>query len=390
MSKWWTPDRDLVLIHGDNLEVMATFRADQADAIVCDPPYFIGFMNASWDSSRKISYYEFSLAWAREAYRVLKPGGHLVAFSSSRTYHRMACAIEDAGFEMRDCLEWIYGSGFPKSHNTALKPAHEPIALARKPLAEKTVAKNVLAHGTGALNIGGCRVGSEGGHRAPPGAGGDQSASVSAYGTGLNGVSSQVVEGMGRWPTNLVLTHSPQCEQADGTKQVKGNTPRPMRRGATTGTSIGGHGTYSTSAPHESVVGRADEAGFEASEDWDCVPECPVAELDQQRAGASALFPVFSYDEEDDYPLFLYQAKAAQKERPVVNGKRHTTVKPVALMQWLVRLVCPSGGIVLDPFAGTGTTGQAALREGCKAILIEQSDTDEHPYIRMARKRLGL
>lgn len=481
MSKWWTPDRDLVLIHGDNLEVMASFKDAQADAVVTDPPYFLGFMGASWDSSKKINYYEFSLAWAREAYRVLKPGGHLVAFSSSRTYHRMASAIEDAGFEIRDCLEWIYGSGFPKAGDlgkvidkslgadrevlgteknwgrsrledgksafgdyagkwdvtvpateqakqwtgwsTALKPAHEPIALARKPLAEKTVVKNVLAHGTGAINAGACQAGSEGGrrrsaddygmtHRSPPNA---------VYGKGLDcGDAAPLVEGMGRWPANVVLTHSPQCEHS-GQKKVKSSNG--VRGGSPD------VGLYGKGMPRGSgeVVGYAGEDGTETVEDWSCVEGCPVAELDQQsgvlksgefsgrrntprmghggvygdagsgsgssfaanEGGASRFFSVFSYDE-DDYPLFLYQAKAPPKERPSVNGKKHPTVKPVALMQWLVRLVCPEGGVVLDPFSGSGTTGQAALREGCKAILIEQSDTEEQPFIRLARQRLGL
>lgn len=439
-SKWWTPDHDLVLIHGENLEVMATFKDDQADAIVTDPPYFLGFMGASWDSSKKISYYEFSLAWAREAFRILKPGGHLVAFSSTRTYHRMASAIEDVGFEIRDCLEWIYGSGYPKSRDiskdidklagaerevirtdknwgastleegksafgdyagewdvtapateeaqlwqgwgTGLKPAHEPIAFARKPLAEKTVVKNVLAHGTGAIHVDGCRVGSDGGYRTLPGASCNRSPTVAAYGEGLNGVAAVPVEGMGRWPPNVVLTHSPQCEQV-GTRKIKGNT----------GTSGGvpDSGIYGKSMPRgsgEPTGWYTDEDGTETMAAWNCAEGCPVAEMEQQKDGSSRFFPVFSYDENDFQ--FLYHAKAPPKDRPTVNGKKHSTVKPVPLMQWLVRLVCPGGGVVLDMHAGTGTTGQAALREGCKAILIEQSDTDEHPYVRMARKRLGL
>lgn len=180
------------LVHGDCREVIRDLPEGSVDAIVTDPPYGLHFMGKTWDSfgsalgvdhktttersgsmhagkydhSRNHEFQLWCESWAREAYRVLKPGGHLLAFGGSRTYHRLACAIEDAGFEIRDQLQWLYGSGFPKSHNlsdewdgwgTALKPAHEPIVLARKPLTG-TVAANVAQHGTGALNVDGCRI----------------------------------------------------------------------------------------------------------------------------------------------------------------------------------------------------------------------------------------
>lgn len=155
----------MTVINIDCIEGARMFHDGAFDAIVCDPPYELSFMGKSWDTSG-IAY---SIEMWREMLRVLKPGGHLLAFSGSRTYHRMTCAIEDAGFEVRDQIMWVYGSGFPKSHNlggewegwgTALKPAHEPICVARKPLVA-TVAANVLQFGTGALNIDGCRVGAE-------------------------------------------------------------------------------------------------------------------------------------------------------------------------------------------------------------------------------------
>ena len=157
----------MTTIHnGDCIEVMNAMPPESVDAIVTDPPYGLGFMGKKWDGLPP------SLEWAEACYRVLKPGGHIAAFGGTRTWHRLAVAIEDAGFEMRDSLAWLYGSGFPKSHNvgkstgderyaghgTALKPAFEPIVLARKPLAEKTVARNVLAHGTGAINVDACRI----------------------------------------------------------------------------------------------------------------------------------------------------------------------------------------------------------------------------------------
>ena len=159
------------IIRGDCVEVMAGLADNSIDAIVTDPPYALSFMGKTWDDLGELREFEaWTERWAREAYRILKPGGHLLAFGGSRTYHRLAAGIEDAGFEIRDQLMWVYASGFPKSHNldgewsgwgTALKPAHEPIVMARKPLIG-TVAQNVQEHGTGALNIDGCRIPSNG------------------------------------------------------------------------------------------------------------------------------------------------------------------------------------------------------------------------------------
>ena len=187
-----------VVLVGDCRELMAGLAAESVDAIVTYPPYELGFMGKSWDASG-IAY--DPEVW-RQALRVLRPGGHLLAFSGSRTYHRMVCAIEDAGFEIRDQIMWLYGSGFPKSHNldgdwsgwgTALKPAHEPIVVARKPF-RGTVAANVLAHGTGALNIDGCRVGTESTSRK-------NYASI-GYG-GSNGTFESGSDS-GRWPANVI------------------------------------------------------------------------------------------------------------------------------------------------------------------------------------------
>lgn len=191
------------LYNGDSKQILPTLPENSIDAIVTDPPYELGFMGKSWDSTGIANDVDL---W-KEVLRVLKPGGHLLAFSGSRTYHRMTVAIEDAGFEIRDQIMWVYGSGFPKSHNlkdkwqgwgTALKPAHEPIVLARKPFTG-TVANNVLTYGTGGINIDGSRVGSEGGstrgdepstHLSPSG----------AFNTGHNIVKLDA----GRWPANFI------------------------------------------------------------------------------------------------------------------------------------------------------------------------------------------
>lgn len=283
------------------LKGMRAFPDNSFDSIVTDPPYELGFMGKAWDS-RGIAY---SVELWSEALRVLKPGGHLLAFSGSRTYHRMTCAIEDAGFEVRDQIMWVYGSGFPKSHNlagewdgwgTALKPAHEPICVARKPLIG-TVAANVLAHGTGALNIDGCRVATDdnlnGGTYSPGGKAapmpGDErtGAALGMFAPGARPAAG-FVQPDGRWPANLIH---------DGSDEVTTLFGEPAR--------------------------------------------------------------------------FFYCAKTSKTDRGAENI--HPTVKPTDLMAYLCRLVTPPGGVVLDPFAGSGSTGKAAVREGFQFVGFELS-----------------
>ena len=373
---------------GDSREQLRQLADASVDAVVTDPPYEIGFMGRGWDASGIA--YDVSL-W-REALRVLKPGGHLLAFGATRTYHRMTVAIEDAGFEIRDSIHWVYGSGFPKSLDvskaldkaagarghegrnmrtdngtgtasyrptvdprdyvrpppvteaakawlgwgTALKPAHEPVVVARKPLAG-TVATNVLAHGTGAINVDGCRVGNEP-RVNPPAANkpGGSSLHMSAHGMPTD---AKPTVAAGRWPPNVVFSHLPACGE-------------------------------------------------------ECAEGCAVAELDSQSGGASRFFPAFRY-----------QAKPSRREReaglreaglkarvvgslqgggkdandPVSTrftktaANTHPTVKPVELMRWLVRLVTPKGGTVLDPFTGSGTTGVAAVLEDMRFVGVELS-----------------
>jgi len=376
------------LVNGDCLEVLKTLSDASVDAVVTDPPYELGFMGKGWDASG-IAY---NVDLWRECLRVLKPGGHLLAFGGTRTYHRMAVAIEDAGFEIRDSLHWIYGSGFPKSRNldgewsgwgTALKPAHEPVVVARKPLVG-TVAANVLAHGTGALNIDGCRVaGVMDGHW-----GGKQNSSIGFGGTTPTGFQSSA-HTAGRWPPNILLSHTPECAETcaedcavvEMDRQSGMAKPKPARKGRRGGTAWQGR----------SGLGSPDGIGA-----W---PE-------DAGGGASRFFPVFRY-----------QAKASRSEREIgckdlpevvarsgmggtmpiddngnardrfsVKAKNHhPTVKPVALMAWLVKLVTPPGGTVLDPFMGSGTTGVAATQEGFGFIGIER----EPEYFRICKARVA-
>lgn len=296
----------------------------------------------------QIFFYRF----ARAALRVLKPGGHLVAFAGTRTYHRLAAGIEDAGFEVRDMLQYLYGSGFPKSHNagdgwgTALKPAVEPICFARKPLIG-TVAANVLEHGTGAINIDGCRVSTadslDGGKTSADYAGCNDGwrrpfqddATYMAERAEIERGKVARAQTLGRWPANIIH---------DGSEEVLAAFPE-------------------TDAPG-GYPAQGAKFGYAGGER-------------KQRGERLVL------DDGGSAARFFYTAKADSHDR---IGSKHPTVKPVDLMQWLCRLVTPKGGTVLDPFAGTGTTGEAAFREGLNAILIER----EEEYQADIRRRMAL
>ena len=405
------------LFQGDCVETMRAMPDNSVDSIVTDPPYELtsarpggrspatqgkvmkGFMGMEWDGSG-IAY---SVEMWAEALRVLKPGGHLLAFSGSRTYHRMTCAIEDAGFEVRDQIMWVYGSGFPKSLNvakaidaqittggsgpknlrqrdmgaeyrphtlagtagygngvtsqgaahdrdpaaaapiqtdaarqwegwgTALKPAHEPICVARKPLIG-TVAANVLAHGTGALNIDGCRVATGDTYSYPNGAGGNTFTVAGA----VDGSRTTPAESnpLGRWPANLI--HSGCPEVLALFPDAKG------QQGATSARSQGL--IYGDVSAGQIGVQPRDDSGSAAR--------------------------------------FFYCAKTSKADR---GANSHPTVKPTELMAYLCRLVTPPGGLILDPFMGSGSTGKAAMREGFRFIGCELSAE----YLAIAEARIS-
>jgi hypothetical protein len=471
---WEDTDGSIQLYLGSNLDVLPTLASASVDAIITDPPYELGFMGKTWDSTG-IAYNP--QVW-RECWRVLKPGGHLAAFGGTRTYHRMTCAIEDAGFEIRDSLHWIYGSGMPKGQNigkaidrhrddrqqvlevtaflaaardasgvthkqidasfgfngmahhwtavaskaaavprpdqwvrlkellgfddteilplvevlngrkgelgeawaqrevvaagfrvrgessvqiapvstgayditapateaasrwhgwnTQLRPAHEPIVLARKSTGFNTTVANVLEHGTGAIHVDACRTeaGQDYREKCASAVGFTSNRNGDAYGE-WTGIREDSAHPAGRWPANILLSHPPLLDH-DG-----------------------------------QVIGDACANG--------CFPGCPVAEMDRQsvrsdQGGASRFFPTFRYE-----------AKAPASERPrLADGTAHTTVKPVGLMRWLVRLLTPPDGLVLDPFTGSGTTLEAAAVEGFYAIGIET----ERPHADLCVQRL--
>jgi predicted methyltransferase len=460
------------VMQGDCLDDMRHLTDESVDSVVTDPPYRLSFMGKEWDTFTPEEFQIWCHQWALECHRVLRPGGFLLAFGGTRTYHRLAVAIEDAGFDIRDSLVWINGQGFPKSLDvskaidkhagaerevvssrtgagiggsgsfaqdewtknmrgpqelvttapataaakqwsgwgTALKPAYEPIVMARKPLAAKTVAGNVIKHGTGAINIDGCRV--------TPLTDKEVARSGKSTNGGVYGDFNSVDwkrdgnPATGRWPANVLLSHShdcgwwpgdcaEDCPVAELDRQSGQTTSRVQpiseRRG----------GSATNLAMSTSGQTHADSGG--ASRFFmQCAPDCPVAELDRQSGitqssdrprhntaeahnrtasmGKSAGdWTTGGYADSGGASRFFYCAKAPKSERPVVEGiTPHVSVKPLALMRWLTRLVTPPGGLVLDPFAGTGATAEACELEGFDSISIER----DAGYIRLIAKRM--
>lgn len=291
------------IISGDSRKIVPDLK-QQFDACITDPPYGIGFMNKKWDDDVAFD----KAIWAA-VYAKLKPGAHVLAFGGTRTYHRLACAIEDAGFDIRDCLAWVYGQGMGKAGS--LKPAFEPIVVARKPY-EGRLKDNIGKYGVGGYFIEAARIPNR------------ESTDASPKNT------------KGRWPANLIH---------DGSDEVLGAFPdAPGQQGAAR--------TDGTVKKH-AIYGKMKHS---------LEPHLPRAD-----SGSAT--------------RFFYCAKATKAER---MDSKHPTVKPIALMRYLIRLVTPPDALILDPFAGSGTTGVAALLEGRRVVLIEQDED----YVRDAQRRL--
>ena len=382
---------------GSCLDVLPTLADDSVDAIVTDPPYELGFMGKSWDAS-DIAY---NVDVWKECFRVLKPGGHILAFGGSRTWHRLTVAIEDAGFEIRDSIAWLYGSGFPKSHNiskaidklqggqvkvgkafkvageygnrdlrdpetqganrdemrhvadtpdakkwdgwgTALKPAHEPIVVARKPLVG-TVAENVLQFGTGGLNIDGTRINARNESFDNLQGRPIQKLATRRDGETDEDYKARVLESpgqqaaleklknLGRWPANIILdeyTAELLDEQSEASRFF--------------------------------YVAKANKR--DRNEGLDELPEVDGTAMTGRNEGSAGLLRVREDGSIGENP---YAGKSGKAKN------FHPTVKPTSLMQYLIRLVTPENGIVLDPFTGSGSTGKAAILENKQFIGIE-------------------
>jgi DNA modification methylase len=346
---------------GNNLDILPTLPDNSVDSIVTDPPYELGFMGKKWDNSG-IAY---SVELWTECLRVLKPGGHLLSFGGSRTYHRMVVAIEDAGFDIRDMISWISNKTFPKSHNlkdewqgwgTGLKPTVEPIVMARKPLIG-TVAANVLEHGTGALNIDGSRIGTEERTHKWAGRSGSFTQERTDTAAGMfagNGDGSSIVSG--RWPANVILDEysAGELDEQSGTVRSSGKF---QLQGDTQAT-----GAFPISRQMGQFGAQYADTG-----------------------GASRFFYVAKASKRDrnegleELPDHEWRDDGApipqRNERPFLPSKNHhPTVKPTTLMRYLVKLVTPPNGTVLDPFTGSGSTGKAAILEGFDFIGIELTE----------------
>lgn len=382
---------DYTLHLGDCRETLAAMATGSVDSVVTDPPYELGFMGKSWDSSG-IAY---DLSVWKNALRVLKPGGHLLAFGGSRTYHRLAVAIEEAGFEIRDQIMWIYGSGFPKSHNltgewkgwgTALKPAHEPICVARKPLSG-TVAANVLAHGTGAINVDACRVATDDALRAGSGAipcrhaenvarGRSGEASAATRYTDAGGTNFAMTPGprggapSGRWPANVV--HDGSDDVLAAFPDAPGQLARSREDGSQQGNRIYGAMTHG---------GPVHEPRFETCVSAARFFYCAKASRADRNEGLDALPDRIGGMTSNTSGQHITRRDGWVPD-PVKN--HHPTVKPTSLMRYLCRLITPPGGVVLDPFMGSGSTGKAALLEGFRFIGCEL----QAEYIEIARARI--
>lgn len=379
------------LFHGDCLDILKTLPDNCVDSVVTDPPYGLSFMGKKWDYD--VPPVE---VWV-ECLRVLKPGGHLLAFAGTRTQHRMAVRIEDAGFEIRDMIAWVYGSGFPKSHNldgewegwgTALKPALEPITVARKPLVG-TVAANVQVHGTGALNIDSCRIATgdtlrigSGGipcrhdEHTPRGRANEASADRCYADTGSTNFAMtpgpRGGDPSGRWPANLIH---------DGSPAVLAAFPdAPGQQGKVTGMEPTANG-FSGAVKYSGMLGRIESADPRGD------------------AGSAARFfycaKASKADRDEgleDFGLAEGGIKngsgrgfsGTEPYKQVVRANTHPTVKPTELMRYLLRLVTPPGGVPLDPYMGSGSTGKAAALDGFGFIGIER---DEH-YFAIAKARI--
>lgn len=503
------------IINGNNIDILKQYPDNYFDAIVTDPPYGLGkepnapelmkdwiekgyhevtgsgFMGKEWDA-----FVPQPIFW-KEVFRVLKHGGHVLSFFGTRTYDWGVMAMRFSGFEVRDCIQWLYGSGFPKSHNiskaidkmqgaertqiigkrtrnvkpyddsngwnenntsgdfeytapatdqakewdgwgSALKPANEPIVLARKPLEKGlSIAENVLKWGTGAINIDGCRVSTENINELQKNWNrkkGEQKEDI--YNGNWKSIELNDYAPQGRFPANLILTHHPDCE-CIGTKKIKGQIDKPTNRTQFEGTWNDDNCGFKKNINQVKLKeGYADENGEETIENWNCHEDCPIKILDEQsgesKSSKSAKLyindtegrsvknsasghrsPNSTYSDVFGASRFFYVAKSSKSERnkglddfdeKVIEGRDkgqddrnvaykprptpmaniHPTVKPVKLMQYLVRLVTPPNGIVLDPFCGSGTTGIACKLEGFDFVGLEQ-DAD---YCKIAQARI--
>jgi DNA modification methylase len=375
---------DIKLYRGDCLDVMKLMSDNSVDSVVTDPPYELGFMGKKWDSSG-ISY---SVDMWREVLRVLKPGGHLLSFGGTRTYHRMACAIEDSGFEIRDQIQWIYGSGFPKSYNigknckgwdgwgSALKPANEPICLARKPLSEKTIVENVLKWGTGGINIDGCRLVTIDNLNGGAYSKGQYDTDGKVLELGLRRQEGNYKQPSGRFPANVIIdeaTGKMIDEQSGESKSIENHANNNPTDSEGKIYGIATYKNFHKSGAHYGGRGGASRFFYSAK-----------ASQNDRNEGGEEMELCKSYMVENGSKT-SGQPNGVRHVRKTMQRNNHPTVKPTTLMRYLCRLITPPDGIILDPFMGSGSTGKATILEGFNFIGIEKDEK----YFTIAEKRIA-
>lgn len=403
--------------HGDSLEILKTLEPNSVDAVVTDPPYGWRFMGKAWDAfdieyktiknaqarkprtdGRKVArdgsgtfagtndqspegnqkFQEWTEAWAREAFRVLKPGGHMLIFCGPRTYHRMASGVEDAGFEIRDQLQWLFGSGFPKSHNikegdfkgfgTALKPANEPIVLARKPLEKGlTVLENVLKWGCGAINVDGCRI--AGKPRTTQAAGNVVTCEAASGHMKGKAAHGPIPGADGRWPANIMFDE----EAAAVLDEQSGNVR--LRTILETG------GEYSFQPGKDAKGKRHQKHGKDEYAGASRFFYVAKASKRERNAGLEGMPEKLSFPQLKT----MSDPRMDREQKRIPSANHHPTVKPIKLMEYLCKLITQPGGVILDPFCGSGSTGVAAKNLGFKFIGIER----EENYVEIAKRRIG-
>ena len=440
----------ITLLHGDCLDKLKELENNSVDSIVTDPPYELGFMGKSWDSTGIANNVDM---W-KECLRVLEPGGHLLAFSGTRTYHRMACAIEDAGFEVRDMIEWVYGSGFPKSLNigkvldkflktgnaswngtgdssngalgysklqhkqgyrpedysnrhqnkedireeqakqwegwgTALKPAHEPICMARKPLSEKTVAENCLKWGTGGINVDESRVGIET-ITVNRHSGYNSNSLVESTKGKWQGEQEQVI---GRFPANFIHDNSEEVRECFPEQKSSGNRKNvqyknPNKPVVNFGGGIKNDFNDSGSASRffKSIIYQAKASKSERNRGCEELEEkIQNNETTQSRTFNDRCLTCKKKFVGSDNTICHCPPELKITDKTVYTNKNnHPTVKPIALMEYLIKMVTPKNGIVLDPFMGSGSTGVACKKNDFSFIGIDMTAD----YVEIAKARI--
>jgi site-specific DNA-methyltransferase (adenine-specific) len=413
------------LMLGDNIESLKQLPDNFVDSIVTDPPYGLSFMNKKWD------YDVPSVDFWKEVYRVLKPGGHILSFGGTRTYHRMVVNIEDAGFEIRDQIMWVYGSGFPKSLNigkgidkklgndrevvgdskrhgggscgmygyevnnkitkgnseyegwgTGLKPANEPIVLARKPLSEKTIVDNVLRWGTGGINVDGCRIETTDNLYGGMYSQGNHSWDNESHNWGHKRVPNGFIQPEGRFPANFIIDEEASKildEQSGEGKSTKYKTTLPK---------IAGNNIFNGGNNGNGQTDIMTDRGYEdtgGASRFFYVPKVSKKERNMGLDGFEDVEDKGSIGLRTIGGTPLYEKGSSELINTRITKNNHPTVKPINLLTYLVRLITPPNGIVLDPYMGSGSTGIAVLLEGFEFIGMEMDED----YFNIAEGRIN-